>query len=187
MKGHFSISDAFRPVSMCDALSKLPTSAQTVSWAESHPSLRVLRAFSVALVWVRSLPPGPPAQHLCMVLARLKRRGQFGFVQGNTYSSSFEIDIQGRLSSRQWQPSSPSLLPDKLRHFPVSGDCFEQYKQQSLQNLLAFPFLQLLFFARTVLLSQTKLPCLSLHEATSDRVLSLGQHDSCFSPRNILL
>jgi len=80
-----------------------------------------------------------------MVLVRLKLKRAFGFVQGNTYSSCFEIDIQGRLSSRQLQPSSPSLLPDKLRHFPVSGDCFEQYKQQSPQNLLDFLFLQLLF------------------------------------------
>lgn len=54
------------------------------------------------------------------------RKGQVGFVQGNTYFSCFEMDIQGRLSSRQLQPSSPSLLPDKLKHFPVSGDWCEQ-------------------------------------------------------------
>lgn len=113
--------------------------------------------------------PQIPAQHVCTVLAELKERGQFGFVQGNTYSSCFEIDIQGRLSSRQLQPSSPSLLPDKLRHFPVSGECFEQYKQQSPQNLLVFPFLQLLFFIWTFLLSHINLPCLSSHGATWDK------------------
>lgn len=128
-----------------------------------------------------------PAQHLCSVLARLKKRGQFGFVQGNTYSSCFEIDIQVRLSSRQLQPSSPSLLPDKLRHFPVSGDCFEQYKQQSPHNLLAFLFLQLLFYLDCSSVPDQSSLLISAWSNFSQRLLSLGQHDSYFSPQITLL
>lgn len=51
-----------------------------------------------------------------------EKKGQFGFVQGSTYFSCFEIEIQERFSSRKLQPSSPSLLSDKLKHFPDSGD-----------------------------------------------------------------
>lgn len=63
---------------------------------------------------------------LCVLetISLQKRAGWF--CTGNTYFSCFEIEIQGRFSSRQLQPSSPSLLPDKLKHFPVSGGWFEQ-------------------------------------------------------------
>lgn len=94
-----------------------------------------------------------------------EKKGQFGFVQGSTYFSCFEIEIQERFSSRKLQPSSPSLLSDKLKHFPDSGDSINNKALKIYLLFLSFIFF---FFAWTGLLFQSNLPCISLREAIPD-------------------
>lgn len=122
-----------------------------------------------------------PMQHPPITQAQ-EKKGQFGFVQGSTYFSCFEIEIQERFSSRKLQPSSPSLLSDKLKHFPDSGDSINNKAPKIY--LLSRSFFFFFCLDRSFVSEQPPL-YISAWSNSRLRVLSPEKQDSWLSTRNI--
>lgn len=153
---------------MRDALSKLPTSAWTVSWAESHPSCRVLRAASVALVWVRSLPPGSLLSISVWSLPGSRKEGNLGLYKATLTPAALKLISKGGFPADN---HSLHLQACYLINWGISqlvGSILISINNNTL-NICLLSLSYNCFFAWTVLLSQINLPCLSLHEATSDK------------------
>lgn len=170
---------------MRDALSKLPTSAWTVSWAESHPSCRVLRPASVALVWVRSLPPGSLLSISVWSLPGSRKEGNLGLYKATLTPAALKLISKGGFPADN---HSLHLQACYLINWGISqlvGTILNSINNNAL-NICLLSLSYNCFFAWTVLLSQINLPCLSLHEATSDKSFIPKTTWFMFQPQNHL-